>query len=159
MEKTSKSKSARAVPEGYHTVTPYLISDDAAGLIRFIEQAFDGKVTSKTMRDDNRIMHATISIGNSTIMISDTMEGMPPHTAMLYLYLENADETYKKAIKAKATSISEPKTEFYGDRAAAVKDASGNTWWMATHVEDVSEDELQRRSKEFLKQGKDEVHA
>lgn len=160
MEKTKKGKVS-AVPEGFSTVTPYLVSDNAAGLIEFIEQAFNGKVNFKMMGDDNRIMHAAVAIGNSTIMLSDTMEGMSAQTAMLYLYLDNVDEVYKKALNAKATSIREPKDEFYGDRTGAVKDPTGNTWWIATHVEDVDDEELRRRSEEMTKQRKEqhEVHA
>ncbi len=156
MEKTNKSKSVRPVPEGYHTITPYLVSDNATELIHFIEQAFGGKLMFKMLHDNGRVMHAVITIGDSTIMISDTMEGMQTQTAMLYLYLENADETYKKALNSKATSVREPKTEFYGDRAGAVKDPSGNIWWIATHVEDVSDEELRRRSRELDQ--KHEVH-
>jgi PhnB protein len=95
-------------------------------------------------------------------MVSDTMEGMEPHTAMLYLYLEDADAVFKKAVGAKATSVQEPKTEFYGDRAGAVKDEWGNVWWIATHVEDVDPEELDRRVKEVFKEQKNkgaEVHA
>jgi PhnB protein len=161
MEKTNK-KSVRAVPEGFHAVTPYLIVDNAAGLIEFIQKAFDGKLTFITKDDDDRIVHATVKIGDSTIMISDTMEGMSAQTAMLYLYLEDVDAVFRKAVQAKATSIQEPKNEFYGDRAGAVKDAAGNTWWISTHVEDVDEKELDRRSKQVQKERKekgDEVHA
>ena len=160
MEK-NKSKSVRAVPEGLQTVTPYLVVDNAARLIEFMRNAFDGKVSFITKRDDNKIMHATVSIGSSTIMIADTMEGMEPHTAMLYLYLEDADKVFKKAIDSRATSVQEPKTEFYGDRAGAVKDEWGNVWWIATHVEDVAPEELDRRTKEALKERKvkeTEVH-
>jgi len=161
MEKT-KSKSVRAVPEGLETVTPYLIVDNAAKLIEFMKDAFDGRVSFISNRDDKKIMHATVSIGTSTIMIADTMEGMKPHTAMLYLYLEDVDGVFKKAIAANATSVQEPKTEFYGDRAGAVKDEWGNVWWIATHVEDVDPAELDRRSKQVLKEQKSkrsEVHA
>lgn len=161
MEKT-KSKSVRAVPEGFHTVTPYLIVDNAAKLIGFIKNAFGGRVTFISNGDENKVMHATLSIGTSTIMVSDTMEGMGPRTAMLFLYLEDADGVYKKAIDAKATSVQEPRTEFYGDRAGAVKDEWGNEWWIATHVEDVAPEEMERRSKEVRKERKnkaDEVHA
>ncbi|HET9486010.1 MAG TPA: VOC family protein [Chryseosolibacter sp.] len=161
MEKT-KSKSVSAVPEGFETVTPYLVVDNATKLIEFIKKAFDGSVTSITKREDNKVMNASVTIGTSTIMVSDTMEGMPPQTAMLYLYLEDADKVYKKAIDAKATSVQEPKTEFYGDRAGAVRDEWGNMWWIATHVEDVSPEELDRRAKEAQREEKrkrDEVHA
>jgi len=162
MQKTSNSKSVRAVPEGFHTVTPYLIVDGAASLIEFIKNAFDGKVTFITLEENKRVMHATVQIGNSIIMISDTMEGMSAQTAMLYLYLDNVDAVYKKAITAKGTAVQPPKDEFYGDRAGAVKDQWGNVWWIATHVEDVDEAELDKRakkaSKEMEKKGS-EVHA
>jgi uncharacterized glyoxalase superfamily protein PhnB len=162
MEKTGKSKAVRAVPEGFHTVTPYLIVDNASRLIEFIKNAFNGEVTFIQKADENRIMHATVKIGNSIIMISDTMEGMSPQTAMLYLYLEDVDSVFKKAVDAKATSVHEPKTEFYGDRAGAVKDEWNNIWWIATHVEDVEPEELERRSKEVQREQKEkteEVHA
>ena len=162
MENASKNKSVRAVPEGYQTVTPYLVVENAQGLIDFIKNAFDGKETFNFKRDDNKIMHATVSIGGSIVMISDTMEGMPAQTSMLYLYLEDADSVFRKAVQANATSVREPVTEFYGDRASAVKDQWGNMWWMATHVEDVDQQELERRAAEAMKIQKekgDEVHA
>ena len=160
MENTKNTKKAvKPVPEGLHTVTPYLVCDNAAALIQFIENAFNGKKSFEMKRDDNRIMHATVSIGDSTIMISDTMEGVNAVTGMLYLYLDNVDEVYAKAIKAKAAKVREPQTEFYGDRAGAVRDEWGNIWWIATHVEDVDEKELERRAKAVQKERKDEVHA
>jgi PhnB protein len=160
MENTKKNRSVNAVPEGLHSVTPYLVVDNAAGLIDFIEKAFSGKVTSKMLhQDQKKIMHATVTIGDSTIMISDTMPGMEDtHTAMLYLYLDNVDDVFKKAIAAKGTSVREVKDEFYGDRAGAVKDSWGNVWWIATHTEDVDPKELERRAEEFEKQ-QGEVHA
>jgi uncharacterized glyoxalase superfamily protein PhnB len=161
MEKSKKNKSVRAVPEGFHTVTPFLLVDNAEKLIEFIKNAFGGKLTYITKTEDDKVMHATVMIGNSTIMISDQMENTPPQTAMLYLYLDDVDATYKKAIQAKGISVHEPTNEFYGDRAGAVKDEWGNVWWMATHVEDVDEEELNRRSKEVLQERKEkgsEVH-
>ena len=149
MEKSNKRKSVRAVPEGFHTVTPYLVADEAEQLIDFIKNAFNGKLTFIFKDTNNRVLHATVEIGNSIIMISDTMEGTPAQTSMLYLYLEDADAVYNKAIQANATSVRELKTEFYGDRAGAVKDEWGNTWWIATHVEDVDDDELRERSKKI----------
>ena len=162
MEKSSKNKPVRPVPEGFRTVTPYLIADNAPGLIEFMERAFDGKVTFRMDGDDGKITHATVAIGDSTVMLADAMNGMSPQTAMLYLYLEDADATFRKAVQANATVLQEPKTEFYGDRAGAVKDQWGNVWWMATHVEDVDEDELQRRAGNEMEERKkkgDRVHA
>ena len=162
MEQTSKSKSVRPVPEGHHTVTPYLVADHAQGLLEFMQNAFGGNVMFITKTPDGKIMHATVSIGDSIIMVADTMEGMEAHTAMLYLYLEDVDSVYKQAVQAKATPIREPQTEFYGDRAGAVKDQWGNLWWIATHVEDVDADELERRMAQMMKDQKQEggeVHA
>lgn len=162
MEKGIKSKSVRAVPEGFHTVTPYLVVENAQELLEFVKNAFDAKQTFRMDRDDGKISHATVSIGDSTIMISDTMEGMQAQTCMLYLYLPDVDTVFKKAVQAKATTVHEPTTEFYGDRAGAVKDQWGNVWWMATHVEDVEQKELERRAEKVMKERKEkghEVHA
>jgi PhnB protein len=161
MEKAQK-KTVSAVPEGFHTVTPFIMADNAEKLIAFIEDAFGGKLTFKMKGDDNKIMHATVTIGNSVIMLGDTMDNMPAQTAMLYLYLEDVDAAYNRAIKAKGVSIHEPTNEFYGDRAAAVKDEFGNVWWMATHVEDVDQNELEKRAKKATQERKEkghEVHA
>lgn len=162
MEKVSKDKSVRAVPEGYHTITPYLVVDNAQALIEFIKNAFDAKVSFVTKRDDDKIMHAEVSIGDSFLMLADTMEGMAAQTAMLYLYLEDVDSVFQRAVKVNATTVREPRTEFYGDRAGAVKDEWGNTWWIATHVEDVDQQELERRAEKAMKERKekgDQVHA
>jgi PhnB protein len=155
MEKANKNKPVRAVPEGYQTVTPYIVVDNAQKFIEFTKQAFNATQTFIAKQDDGRIMHATVKIGDSTIMISDTMEGMQPQVCMLYLYLENVDEVYKKALNAKGTSVHEPTDEFYGDRAAAVKDQWGNVWWIATHVEDVDDAEMQRRARQFQQEQKE----
>lgn len=162
MEKTMKNKSVRPVPEGYHTVTPYLVVDNAQGLIEFIKNAFNGNVTFLMKGDGDKIMHATVTIGDSIVMISDTMEGMEAQNAMLYVYLDDVDTVFQKAVKARATTVREPRTEFYGDRAGAVKDKWGNVWWIATHVEDVDQQELERRSSQAMKERKergDEVPA
>jgi PhnB protein len=162
MEKTTRSKSVRAVPEGYHTVTPYLVVDDAQALIEFTQKAFNAKLAYIVKRDDGGVMHATLTIGDSTVMISDTMEGMRPQTAMLYLYLENVDGVFRKAVEANGAVLHEPKTEFYGDRAGAVKDQWGNVWWIATHVEDVDPQEMEERGKKAMQEQKqkgDKVHS
>jgi PhnB protein len=160
MKTANKSKSVLAVPEGFHTLTPYLVVDNAPGLIDFLKKAFNAKETFMHKMEDGKIMHSTVTIGDSTIMISDTMEGMGPQTAMMYLYLEDVDQVFDKAIRANASSVREPRDEFYGDRAGAVKDKFGNTWWIATHTEDVAPDELERRSKQQreMRQKNQEVH-
>jgi uncharacterized glyoxalase superfamily protein PhnB len=152
-----KKKAARSIPKGFQTVTPYLIVPDADRLIDFIKNAFGGEQTFINRDENNQISHATVKIGNSTIMVSDTMQEMEPETAMLFLYVEDADAWYNKAIEAGAKSIQEPKDEFYGDRVAAVKDEWDNKWWIATHVEDVSAEELEKRAKTERKKRAEEV--
>ena len=160
VERKSQKKSVRAVPKGFHTVTPYLVVNDARGLLEFIEKAFDGEVTSKMKGEDGRIMHATVQIGDSIIMVSDVMKGMnEPMPTMLYLYVDDVDAMYRQAINARATSIREPVDEFYGDRSAGVRDEWNNQWWVATHTEDISNAEMERRKEESLKKGAQMSHS
>ncbi|HMC58673.1 MAG TPA: VOC family protein [Candidatus Solibacter sp.] len=137
--------NVKAIPEGYHTVTPYLIVDGAARLIEFVKQAFDAKEMLRMSGPDGRIGHTEIRIGDSMLMLSDSRDPWKPMPAMLYLYVEDVDATYQRALQAGATSVSEPKDQFYGDRSAGVQDSCGNQWWIGTHIEDVSEEELLRR--------------
>ena len=94
-------------------------------------------------------MHAGVQIGDSQIMVTDSTEKYPAAGTRLYLYVDDVDETYKNAINAKGTSLREPTDEFYGDRSSGVKDSWGNEWWIATHVEDVDDEEMEKRAKEF----------
>lgn len=96
-------------------------------------------------------MHATLKIGNSMIMIADSSEYAKASPVMLYLYVPDADAAYQKAIKAGGTSIMEPADQFYGDHSGGVKDPAGNSWFVGTHVEDVSATELKKRAEEELK--------
>ena len=150
VERRSRTKSTRKVPKGFHTVTPFLMVNDARGLIEFMERAFNGEVTANVKDDGGRIMHATVQIGDSLVMVADVMNGSQPMPAMLYLYVDDVDAIYRQSINAHGTSLREPVDEFYGDRSAGVKDEWNNQWWLATHVEDVSDEEMERRKEEFL---------
>ncbi|HWA33011.1 MAG TPA: VOC family protein [Cyclobacteriaceae bacterium] len=146
------SKKANYVPEGFHTVTPYLLVDGAEKFIEFAKEAFDAKLIFISKTDDGKVMHATIQIGDSMVMLSDSMDGMPALSTMQFLYVEDADAVFEKALAAKGKSIRELRDEFYGDRAGAIKDPWNNTWWIATHQEDVSDAELKRRAKQAEKE-------
>ena len=140
---------AKPIPDGFHTITPYLIADGADKVIGFMQKAFGAEYTHEpTKRPDGKIMHATLRIGDSMVMISDSSEQAKAMPIMLYLYVPNADASYQQALKAGATSIMEPADQFYGDRSGGVQDTNGNQWWMATHVEDVSPEETERRARE-----------
>jgi PhnB protein len=135
-----------AIPEGFHTVTPYLVVPDAAKLIDFLKRAFGATERYKMQQPDGTVAHAELRIGDSVVMVGQAGADRA-HQAMLYLYVADCDTAYKTAIGAGATSVREPATQFYGDRNCAVKDPLGNEWWIGTHVEDVAPEEITRRMK------------
>ena len=139
--------TVKPVPDGYHTVTPYLVVQDVAGLTDFLEQAFDAQEMVRMGSPGGSIMHAEVRIGDSMVMMGEAGENNPPMPAMLHLYLEDADAAYRRALEAGAISLREPEDQFYGDRTAGVKDDFGNQWWLATHIEDVTPEEMQRRAE------------
>jgi PhnB protein len=142
----------KPIPDGYHTVTPYLIVQGVAGLIDFLKQAFDAKEEHRTAMPDGTVMHAQVRIGDSAVMMGQAPGAHTPMPSAIYLYVPDADAVYRRALAAGATSIMEPADQFYGDRNAGVKDPSGNHWWIATHKEDVSPEELQKRAEARMKQ-------
>jgi PhnB protein len=137
--------TVKSIPEGYHTVIPYLLVEGAENLIEFLKQGFAASETRRTLHPSGRIMNAEVKIGDSVIMVGEVMCDMKPIPSSIYLYVEDADATYKNALEAGASSISEPRDEFWGDRHAAVLDPTGNYWWIATHQEDVSHEEIDKR--------------
>lgn len=144
--------TVKSVPEGYHTVTPYLVVSDVSGLIDFLSLALDARETERMQRPDGSIIHAEVQIGDSVVMMGGANEGNPPMPGMLYLYLEDCDDAYRSSLDAGAASLQEPEDQFYGDRTAGVKDAFGNQWWFATRVEQVSAEEMERRAEALAQQ-------
>ena len=145
-------KSVKPIPDGYHTANTYLIVDGLDKLLDFLKDAFDAKEIERIAMPDGTIMHAEVRIGDSVIMMGPPKGEFGAMPSMVYLYVEDCDSTYQNALKAGATSEMEPADQFYGDRNAGVKDFAGNLWWIATHIEDVSEEELQKRAMEMAKQ-------
>jgi uncharacterized glyoxalase superfamily protein PhnB len=139
------------IPKGLHTVTPYLTLSGVARLIDFLKEAFDAKEMHRSTRPDGTIMHAQVRIGDSAIMMGEIWGDFQAKTAALYLYVPDTDALYRRAVAAGATSIMEPMDMFYGDRNAGVRDFAGNEWWIATHIEDVAPEELERRAAEAMK--------
>ena len=143
----------KPVPQGYHTVTPYLVVDGAEKIIRFVKEAFGAQPVFEPMaRPDGKIMHAEFKIGDSVVMLADTSERAQATSDTLHLYVPNVDAVYQKALKAGGKSLMEPTDQFYGDRSSSVMDPAGNRWFIATHIEDVSPAELKKRAAEFMKQ-------
>ncbi|HLP19494.1 MAG TPA: VOC family protein [Chitinophagales bacterium] len=141
--------AVKYIPDGYSTITPFIIVKDAKKFIEYVNKAFNAELKSKFDAPDGKVMHAEIKIGESILMLGEAMEQWPPFPGMLYLYVPDVDATYKQAMAAGGESLREPTTEFYGDRSAGLRDAWGNQWWLATHVEDVSEEEMEKRHKEM----------
>ncbi len=144
--------AVKPIPEGYHTVTPLLTVQGAAKLIDFLTQAFDAKEIYRLPGPDGAVMHAEVKIGNSMVMLGEANDECKAMTARIALYVEHADALYKRALDAGATSVKEPSDQFYGDRSAGVKDFSGNQWWIHTHIEDVSPEEIKKRADLWMKQ-------
>ena len=146
----------KPIPDGFHTITPYLVVDGPGNLIDFLKKAFGAKHDHEpTTRPDGTLMHATLKIGDSMLMLSDASEHAQATQVMLYLYVPDVDAAYQKALKAGATSLMEPANQFYGDRGGGVKDPAGNRWFLGTHIEDVSPADLKKRAAEmFRQQGK-----
>jgi PhnB protein len=137
--------SVNPIPKGYHTVTPYLIVKDAMASIEFMQKAFDATLDHVSKNPAGKIMHTELKIGDSMLMMGEAMEGFPAMPCGLYLYVPDTDKLYLQALAAGATSIMEPADQFYGDRNAGVVDAEGNKWWIGTHIEDVSMEEIAKR--------------
>jgi PhnB protein len=147
--------SVRFIPDGYHTVTPYLTVRDATNVIEFLKQAFGAKLSHDAIkRPDGSIMHAQVTIGDSRVMIADENEMAKATVSTLYVYVPNVDSVYQQAIKAGGSNVMEPMDMFYGDRSGGVRDPSGNSWFIATHKEDVEPKELAKRAEAFNKQQK-----
>lgn len=140
-------KSAvKPIPEGYHSVTPSFIVEDAPGLLEFVKRVFDAVEVHRTLDGDGTIRHAEFRIDDSMLMLSQARGEWKAEPGSVYVYLPDVDATYAKALAAGATPLMAPADQFYGDRSGGVKDAHGITWWMGTHIEDVSGEEIQRRA-------------
>jgi PhnB protein len=145
------------VPEGYHTLTPYLAVEDATAAIDFYGRAFGAKERLRMPGPDGTIAHAELEIGDSLIMLSDPFpqsSAKPPKelggtSAAIFAYVDNVDELVQQAVDAGATLVSAPEDQFWGDRFGSVQDPFGHSWQIATHVEDVSPEEIEKRSQEW----------
>ena len=145
--------AVKAIPDGYHTLTPFIVVEGAAGLIDFLKQAFGAQELHRMAGPDGKVMHAEVKIGDSIVMLGEPHGKSELKSANVYMYVNDTDATYKCAMEAGATSVMEPVDQFYGDRSAGVKDSYGNTWWIATHQEDVSPEEIQKRAQAQMKKG------
>ena len=141
--------AVKPIPDGYHTVTPYITVDNPGAVIDFLTKAFGAKETYAMRDGQGNVRHAEVKLGTSMLMLGGSHDQYKARPGNFYLYVEDCDAAYKQALAAGGNSLSEPQTQFYGDRHGGVTDSQGNNWWVATHVEDVSSEEVERRAKEF----------
>ena len=146
------TNEVKAIPAGYHTVTPVLTIHGAAKLMGFLQQAFDAKEVYRLPGPDGAVIHAEMKIGDSMVMLGEATDEWKPMPATVALYVEDTDTWYKRALRAGGTSLREPADQFYGDRSAGVKDFAGNKWWIHTHIEDVPAEEIKKRAETWMKQ-------
>jgi uncharacterized glyoxalase superfamily protein PhnB len=143
-------KKVKPVPKGYGTVQVSLNLSDARGAIEFMKKAFGGKLRAMMPGQDGKIMHAEVKIGDSLVLLSDSVQE-PPRPANLFMYVPSVDKTFAKAVKAGAKVIMPVSDMFWGDRWGRLEDAYGNRWSIATHVEDVSPKQMKKRAAEEAK--------
>jgi PhnB protein len=150
------AKAAKPVPEGYHTITPQLTLDDAARTIDWYKRALGAEEVSRSVGPDGKIMHAELKIGDSRFMMNDPVMGKSPKgfggsPASLWLFVENSDALFARAVREGATVEMDIADQFWGDRAGAIADPAGYTWWIATRKEDLTPGEMKQRADEFFK--------
>jgi PhnB protein len=152
--------AVKPIPDGYHSVTPHLIVRDSRKAVDFYKRAFGAEEIAVMTSPDGKVMHAEIKIGDSIIMFNDEFpewgsvgpETLGNCTSSLHIYVPDVDAAFQKAVQAGATPLMPPADMFWGDRYGKLKDPFGHQWAFATHKEDMSEAEMQRRGDEFFKQ-------
>jgi PhnB protein len=150
--------ATKAIPDGYHSVTPYLIIKGAAAAIDFYKRAFGATELMRMPSPDGRIGHAEIKIGDSAIMLADEHPQMgyrSPQTlggsaVSMMVYVDRVDDVFKKAVEMGAKELQPVQDQFYGDRSGTLQDPFGHTWTIATHMEDIPPEEMRKRAEKFM---------
>lgn len=151
-------KEAKPVPDGYHTITPSLTLDDAARTIDWYKAALGAEELGRSLGPDGKVMHAELKIGDSRVMMNDVMMGARGPKSYggspisLWVYVENSDQLFNRAVQAGAVVQVPIDDQFWGDRAGAVADPEGYTWWISTRKEELTEEEIQERAAAMFKE-------
>lgn len=147
-ETDRQDATTSAAPDGYATITPWVIADDAAAFIRFATDVFAAENRFPPVYADEaqtRIAHAEVQVGDSVVMVFDRAEGWRPTPTFLNIYVADADETHRRALAAGAVEITPISTSAWGDRGSRIRDPFGNLWWINSRVEEVSDADLDVR--------------
>jgi PhnB protein len=150
--------NVKPIPEGYHSVTPYLSIKGAAEAIEFYKKAFGARELFRMDGPDGKVGHAEIQIGDSRVMLADEYPEMGHKSprayggtpVMMHLYVEDVDTMFNQAVAAGAKAVRPLKDEFYGDRTGGLEDPFGHSWYLATHKEDLTPEEMSRRGAEAM---------
>ena len=153
------TKQVKPIPEGYHSITPYLAIKDAARAIEFYQRAFGAKEIMRMNTPQGKVSHAEIKIGDSILMLSEESltsgirppQGLEASPVSLFLYVDDVDSVFKKALTAGAKETQPLANQFWGDRYGRLTDPFGHSWSLATHVEDVAPEEMGKRAQEAAK--------
>ena len=132
-------------PDGYPRLSPYLIVDAPDATIAFMTDVLGGRLVRRTTTPEGAVMHAEVQVADGLVMVGGANPQWPAVPAALHVYVDDVDATYGRAVEAGAVTVTTPTTQPYGDRSAYVRDPAGVTWFLSTHVEDVSDEELGRR--------------
>ena len=156
------AKKVKPVPDGYHRVTPYLMVKGATKAIEFYKKAFSAEVKGRMDTPDGKVMHAELKVGDSIIMMAEEMPQMSGAclapttlkgtTVGLFLYVKNTDAAFKKAVDAGCTKLMAPADMFWGDRFGKVQDPFGHQWLFATHIKDLTPEEIKKGAESMFKQ-------
>lgn len=152
--------AVKFIPDGYHSITPYLSIKGAAKALEFYKQAFGATELLRMAMPDGGIGHAEIKIGDSVIMLADpcdqsgfySPQKLGGSSVALHVYVENVDSQFAQAISAGAKAIKPVEDQFYGDRTGSLEDPFGHVWFLATHKEDLTPEEIGQRAEAFFKQ-------
>lgn len=144
---------AKGPPKGQRTATPNLISDVAPKLVQFLKDGLGGKEVSMVKAPDGSIQHAEIQFGDSRIFVGQERLARPAMACRVYLFVEDVDKTYTRAMKADAVGLNPPHDAFYGDRVAVIRDPAGNVWTLAKRKENLSDKEQERRLRDLSPKG------
>jgi PhnB protein len=161
LKKGENDMPAKPIPDGYHSVTPYMSIKDAARAIEFYKRAFDATERLRLVAPGGEIGHAEIKIGGSVIMLADPCETGPVRSPQalggssigLHVYVEDVDALFARAVDAGAKVVKPVQDQFYGDRTGTLEDPFGHVWFLATHQEEVTPEEIAKRAEALFKQG------
>lgn len=141
-------KTKNPAPKGSSIVCPSLTVESVEAQMEFMVNVFNAEIREDAKGSDGYIQHGEVTVGGTTIMISRARPEWPAHDSSIFIYVENADEVYERALKHKATSTMAPEDRFYGIRDGGFKDPAGNQWWVGQMIEVLDKAEIEKRTKE-----------